>query len=394
VITVQSLVKTYGGGRRAPAAVDDISFVVPAGQVVTLLGASGCGKTTTLRCVAGLVTPDSGRIRLGEREVYNSRSRLNVSPDRRRLGMVFQSYAIWPHLTVRENVAFPLRRRGTSRSEGNRRAAEALELVGLGHLADRLAPNLSGGQQQRVAFARAIVAEPEVLLLDEPLSNLDAKLRDDMRTELRSLQRRLGLTMCFVTHDQVEAMALADTVVLMREGRIVESGPPRQLYDRPRDPYTATFLGASNLWRSTCLGADREEVRLRNEFGTFRVPRPDWYQGHERELSLFFRRHNVRLREPAARGDPGTATGRVTGLVFLGDSLQLAVAQGGQAATLAVNPWDAGTVSVGDEICFTPLHALTFPAGAPPAPGDPAPSGDPAPPGATGRRAASQPAAA
>lgn len=365
MITIENLVKSYRvPGRRAPIAVNDISFVVPEGQVLTLLGASGCGKTTTLRCIAGLVTPDSGRIQLGQREVYDSAKGLNLSPDKRRLGMVFQSYAIWPHMTVRENVAFPLRRRGTSRREGDRRAAEALDLVGLGAMADRLAPNLSGGQQQRVAFARAIVAEPEVLLLDEPLSNLDAKLRDDMRTELRGLQRRLGLTMCFVTHDQVEAMALADIIVLLRDGEIVEAGPPRQLYDAPRNPYTATFLGSSNLWRASCAGADAETVLLRNEFGTFPVPRPDWLRGDERELSLFFRRHHVRLLPPGATGDPGTATARVTESVFLGDSLQLTVARGEQSATIAVDPWEAGAVAVGEDVCFALTHSLTFSADA------------------------------
>jgi iron(III) transport system ATP-binding protein len=365
VIEVEKLVKSYGtGGKRAAAAVDDVSFTVPAGEVVTLLGASGCGKTTTLRCVAGLVTPDSGQIRLGERVVYDSSRRVNVSPDKRDLGMVFQSYAIWPHMTVKENVAFPLRCRSVARGAIEQKVMTALELVGLAHLADRLAPNLSGGQQQRVALARAIVAEPDVLLLDEPLSNLDAKLRDDMRAELRRLQRRLGLTMCFVTHDQTEAMGLADTIVLMRDGAIVESGTPRQLYESPRDPYTASFLGSSNLWRSTCLGADGDTIRLRNDFGTFDVPRPDWWAGEPREASLFFRRHHVRLVPAASAGEPNVAAGRVTEAVFLGETLHVTVCAAERAATVALDPWDASKVAVGDEIHFTPTHPLAFPAGA------------------------------
>ncbi|MFC0527495.1 ABC transporter ATP-binding protein [Phytohabitans kaempferiae] len=365
MIEVEKLVKSYGtAGRRASAAVDDISFTVPAGEVVTLLGASGCGKTTTLRCVAGLVSPDSGRIQLGERVVYDSARRLNVSPDKRDLGMVFQSYAIWPHMTVKENVAFPLRCRSVARAAIEKKVTTALELVGLAHLADRLAPNLSGGQQQRVALARAIVAEPDVLLLDEPLSNLDAKLRDDMRGELRGLQRRLGLTMCFVTHDQTEAMGLADTVVLMRDGRIVESGSPRQLYEAPRDPYTASFLGSSNLWLSASLGADGEKVRLRNDFGTFEVDRPQWWTGERRAAAFFFRRHNVRLVEPTAAGGPNIATGRVTEAVFLGETLHVSAAAGELTATVALDPWDASKVTVGDEIHFAPTHPLVFPAGA------------------------------
>jgi len=365
VIEVEKLVKSYGtDGKRAPAAVNEISFTVPAGEVVTLLGASGCGKTTTLRCIAGLVSPDAGRIQLGQRVVYDSGRRVNVAPDKRDLGMVFQSYAIWPHMTVKENVAFPLRCRSVARASIEKKVATALELVGLAHLADRLAPNLSGGQQQRVALARAIVAEPDVLLLDEPLSNLDAKLRDDMRGELRRLQRRLGLTMCFVTHDQTEAMGLADTVVLMRDGEIVEAGSPRQLYEAPRDAYTASFLGSSNLWRSSSLGADGEAVRLRNDFGTFEVARPEWWSGERREASFFFRRHNARLVEQAAAGQPNVATGRVTEAVFLGEMLHVSVAAGELAATVALDPWEASKVAVGDELHFIPTHPLVFPAGA------------------------------
>lgn len=240
------------GRNTVVAALKDVSFRVQEGEVLCLLGASGCGKTTTLRCLAGLETPDTGTIQMAGDVVFSAERGVNVSANRRRLGFVFQSYAVWPHLTVRQNVEFPLTvgPKKMRPAEGRRRERVdgALALVGLSGMAERSATQLSGGQQQRLALARAIVSEPRVLLLDEPLSNLDAGLREEMRNELRSLQRRLGLTMVFVTHDQVEAMALGDQVAVMMGGEIRQYGPARELYFSPIDDEVARFFGCRNVF--------------------------------------------------------------------------------------------------------------------------------------------------
>jgi iron(III) transport system ATP-binding protein len=229
------------------AAVDAMTLHVARGEFVTLLGPSGCGKTTTLRIMAGLEEPDEGKVYIGDRLVNDSAAGVFVPPERRAVGMVFQSYAIWPHMTVFGNVAFPLRVRRRTPDQVRRRVTEVLQLVGLGGLAERPASALSGGQQQRVAIARAIVYEPDVLLMDEPLSNLDARLREEMRNELRSLQRRLGMTTVYVTHDQEEAMVLSDRVVMMDRGRMLQVGPPEEIYLRPADATVAEFLGSPTL---------------------------------------------------------------------------------------------------------------------------------------------------
>jgi iron(III) transport system ATP-binding protein len=243
VIRATDLGKRFGG----VTALRDVSFEVPRGQLLTLLGPSGCGKTTTLRCIAGLERADRGEIVIGRSRVFSAAERVFIPANRRKIGIVFQSYAIWPHMTVYGNVAYPIRQQRLGSSEERSRVRRVLELVGLSEQIDRPAPFLSGGQQQRVALARALVAEPEVLLLDEPLSNLDARLREEMRGEIRGLQRRLGITALYVTHDQIEALAISDAVAVMSEGRIVERGAPRDLYDHPRSRFAAEFIGAANL---------------------------------------------------------------------------------------------------------------------------------------------------
>ena len=263
------------------AAVEDVDLAVEHGEFVTLLGPSGCGKTTTLRMVAGLERNDSGSITIGDRMVSDAKAALFVPPDQRKLGMVFQSYAIWPHMTVFDNVAYPLSVRGMSKAQARDKVMAALRLVEMERYADRPAPALSGGQQQRVAIARALVFEPEVLLLDEPLSNLDARLRAQMGEEFRALQRRLGITTLYVTHDQEEAMALSDRVVVMQKGRILQVDAPEAVYRRPQTREVAAFFGSPNLIEAevrTCesgaAGLYRLSVQGRNWQGKSLAGRP------------------------------------------------------------------------------------------------------------------------
>jgi len=236
-LTARGLIKEFAGTR----ALHGVDFDAQPGQFVCLLGPSGCGKTTLLRLIAGIAEPDAGEI------VLNGVRIDDIPPEKRNFGMVFQTYALFPHMSVRRNVGFGLDMRRVPHEAARKRIDAALDLVGLGHLGDRLPRQLSGGQQQRVALARAIVIEPDLLLFDEPLSNLDARLRDDLREDLRALQRKLGITSVYVTHDQSEAMAMADEIVVMRAGRIIERGAPATLYRHPATRFTADFLGLTNV---------------------------------------------------------------------------------------------------------------------------------------------------
>ena len=252
-IRIENLSKHYGA-RAELAAVSDLNIDIRDNQFVTLLGPSGCGKTTTLRLIAGYLMPDSGAIHIGDRLV--SAPGKVVPPEERGMGMVFQNYAVWPHKTVFENVAFGLRVRGIAKEESRRRVAKVLELVNLTGFEQRYPNELSGGQQQRVALARSLVVEPEILLLDEPLSNLDAKLRERMRWELKALQRRTGITFVYVTHDQAEALALSDQIAVMHQGRLQQFGTPREVYARPANRMVADFMGLVNLLSGKVVAAD------------------------------------------------------------------------------------------------------------------------------------------
>src|SRR5512132_2190499 len=246
---LEGLWKTYPGS--VQPAVKDLSLDVYDGEIVTLLGPSGCGKTTTLRMAAGLEVPDLGDIFFGDTAVVMSSRRLCLAPNKRNVGMVFQSYAIWPHMTVAENVAFPLKARKFPRKEIRDRVRRALDLVGMAGFEDRPGPLLSGGQQQRVAFARALVTEPRVLLLDEPFSNLDAKLREQMRIRVKLLQRRLNIALLFVTHDQIEALSLSNRIALMNFGVVQQQGDPRLLYEKPANEFVRDFVGRTLLFKGT-----------------------------------------------------------------------------------------------------------------------------------------------
>ena len=290
MIRVQRLSKQFDAGAERVRALDAIGFDIESHAFFTLLGPSGCGKSTILRCIAGLEMPDAGEIDIGGRTVFSSSRGINLPPNKRRIGMVFQSYAIWPHMTVFENVAFPLEVQ--RRDDVRVRTMAALDVVGLAPLADRYASRLSGGQQQRVAFARAIVAEPEVLLLDEPLSNLDATLREQMCSELRKLHERLHLTTLFVTHDQSEALSLSDRIAVMCDGRFVEVATPEALWNNPRTVFAAQFLGGANILTGEAQPVADGAI-VRTPFGVLRTNRVA--QGR---VSLLVRPENVALVGP------------------------------------------------------------------------------------------------
>jgi iron(III) transport system ATP-binding protein len=262
-VRVVGLDKAYG----PVSAVRDVSFDVAQGELLTLLGPSGCGKTTTMRAIAGLENITRGEIYLKDRLVSSVPRGIHLPPEKRGVGMVFQSYAIWPHMTVFDNVAYPLRCHKVPRADIARRVQHGLNLVDMETYGDRPATRLSGGQQQRVAFARAIVMEPSVLLLDEPLSNLDAKLRVQMRSHIKELQRRTGLTMVYVTHDQGEAMALSDRIIVMNRGRIEQVGTPEDIYERPVSEFVADFVGAINFIRGTVIGVESDQNLLQVSTG-------------------------------------------------------------------------------------------------------------------------------
>src|ERR1700750_2890551 len=249
-LEVTDLRKQFAIGR---PAIDGVSFGVPAGEIVVLLGPSGCGKTTKLRCVAGLEHPTSGEIIIAGKIVSSPGRGILVPPRLRDLGMVFQSYAVWPHMTVRQNVVYPLKHRGLARADAKAKVDEVLALVGLGDYAERPVTSLSGGQMQRVALARSIVYRPKLLLLDQPLSNLDAELRLRLRDDLRIILKQAGMTALYVTHDQAEAVVLGDRIGVMRDGKLLQMGTPDQIYNRPADLFVSNFTGATNELSGTLV---------------------------------------------------------------------------------------------------------------------------------------------
>ena len=309
----------------AVAAVDGLSLTITHGEVFTLLGPSGCGKSTTLRIVAGLERPDRGAVYLAGRLMASGEQGFSLAPEKRGLGMVFQSYAIWPHMTVFDNVAFPLRLRRI-RGEALRDKVEAvLDLVGLSGLGRRGASELSGGQQQRVALARAIVYEPKLLLLDEPLSNLDAKLRERMRIELRALQRRLGIAVLFVTHDQSEAMVLSDRIAVMQAGRIEQVGSPVALYERPATPFVRDFLGRVVTLEVSVSPSDARRAEVPGEPGAvFELPMQLPVAGSTNRVLLACRPEDVRVAAASVLG-LNELGGTVESAAYMGEHIEYAV---------------------------------------------------------------------
>jgi iron(III) transport system ATP-binding protein len=325
MLRVTDLDLTYRTDAADVRAVRGVSFTIEHGQFFTLLGPSGCGKTSTLRSIAGLEIPSAGRIQIGDAVVFDSTTRTLIPPYQRDIGMVFQSYAIWPHMTVFQNVAFPLEHghKHTSKQDIREKVMRALSLVQLDNLASRPAPLLSGGQQQRVALARSLVHEPTVLLLDEPLSNLDAKLREDMRHEIKSLVHRLGITTLYVTHDQLEALAMSDTVALMSEGEIVQSGAPRDVYLEPSSSFVANFLGRTNLLDGTVarLGPPGGAGLIDTAWGQLVAPLPAWV-AEGAAVMVGFRPEGVLLSESLPNERDNVIPATVASAQYLGDSIE------------------------------------------------------------------------
>ncbi len=361
MITVRDLYKEYPPSEKNGTgfkALKGVSYTIKPGSFFTMLGPSGCGKTTTLRSIAGLEKPTGGEIYLGDQLVYSSNQNVFVPPEKRGIGMVFQSYAIWPHMTVAKNVSYPLENRKIAKQDIDKKVNKALEMVGLGKFKDKLAPNLSGGQQQRVALARAMVSEPEVLLLDEPLSNLDAKLREQMRHELKNIQKQTGLTAVYVTHDQEEALALSDVVVLMLDGEIVEMGHPFDLYQDPKKRFTASFIGVSNFVESKRSGGSSDSVLAENEFGRFQAK--DYSDQADQIVDLSFRPHNIQLYRDKPDQELNTGKGRVSDLVFLGETIEFHLVAGEKKIRLRTHP--TFLPNEGEEIYFSidPKHCIVY----------------------------------
>jgi ABC-type Fe3+/spermidine/putrescine transport system ATPase subunit len=355
-VSARSLIKDYGQGGAAVRAVDGVSFDVDDGELLVLLGPSGCGKTTTLRMIAGLEEPDGGDVWLGSRLVSSSNKNLFLPTEKRNVGMVFQSYAIWPHMSVFENVAYPLRVRRTPRGEVRDRVEKTLALLGLEGFAGRPATHLSGGQQQRVALARAIVFEPRILLLDEPLSNLDAKLRVHMRTELKHLQRQTGLTSIFVTHDQAESMALADRIIVMNGGHIEQIGSPADIYERPRSRFVSEFVGTINVLPASVTSvADSSIVLLQNgrEIHCALTSEIRVAQGDQVMLSIRPEKLSLLPRHTPTPVDGNAWHGRIASVAYYGDHREYDVELPDQERLLKVTTPAGVALDRGEHVVVT-----------------------------------------
>ncbi len=356
MVRVEDLVKSFGGsparsrrdrdGTANVRAVNGVSFDIAPGEMFTLLGPSGCGKTTTLRSIAGLEQPDSGRITVGGRLFFDGGHKVNVATHDRGLGMVFQSYAIWPHMTVFQNVAFPLEVKSRRWQRRNRtqiagEVEQVLKLTGLDTFAGRPATKLSGGQQQRLALARALVVNPRLLLLDEPLSNLDAKLRETMGFELKRMQRELGVTSIYVTHDQSEALALSSRIAVMNEGQVIQVASPREIYERPVSRFVAEFIGTTNFLTGTVRDhlPEREQTMVTLDCGEQVVVPTDQVTVAGQQVTLSIRPESVALstEQPAqARANVLAATVRTRG--FKGDAVDHEVVIGETIVRTKSNP--------------------------------------------------------
>ena len=354
-IRIQGVSKLYFSGGKTIKALDNVDMTIPANQIFTLLGPSGCGKTTLLRCIVGLEAPDTGEISIGGEVVWSKDKNINVPTEKRGLGMVFQTYAIWPHMNVFDNVAYPLQIRNVPRDVIRSRVAKTLSFVHLEGMEKRPATKLSGGQQQRVALARALVAEPKVILFDEPLSNLDAKLREETRKELRSFLGALKITAVYVTHDRIEALALSDTIAVMREGRIIEVGDPKKIYFDANHRFVADFIGRANLIKATVQAHEGDHTIVDCGLGTIACARRDIPV--DSKATLCIRPEFIRI----ARGEAGgknVVNGRIESLIFIGEAYEVEIRIGEELLLAKIDP-DVD-LKVGNAVNFSldPAHCL------------------------------------
>jgi iron(III) transport system ATP-binding protein len=354
-IRIEGLRKHYQSEEKTIKALDDVDLIIPANRIFTLLGPSGCGKTTLLRCIVGLESPDAGEISIGGDVVWSSAKGIFIPPEKRGLGMVFQTYAIWPHMTVFDNIAYPLQVRGERKEVIREKVAGVLRFVQLEGLERRSATKLSGGQQQRVALARALVAEPKVILFDEPLSNLDAKLREETRKELRHFLSELNITAVYVTHDRVEALALSDAIAVMRAGRIVEIGAPQKIYFEAEHRYVADFIGRANQIDAVVSGHDGDTTIVQTGLGSVRCRGRKLTAGSPTTLCI--RPEFVRVAHDGA-GGVNALEGRVESLEFVGEVYEAQVRVGDEQLLARIDP-DLG-VREGDtvRIRLDPAHCL------------------------------------
>ncbi|MGH3756759.1 ABC transporter ATP-binding protein [Actinophytocola sp.] len=343
-LTISGLRKTYDNGK---LAIDDLSLEVEQGEVLSLLGPSGCGKTTTLKCIAGLERADAGRIVLESRDVFSAGQGRDVMvpPERRDLAMVFQQYALWPHMNVTENVIFGLRMRKVAKGKAIELAENALRRVRLWNERDRRISQLSGGQQQRVALARAIAGNPKIILFDEPLSNLDARLRQDMRLELLELREALGFTAVYVTHDQEEAFSISSRIVIMNEGKIVQFGTPSHVWNEPASPFVAEFIGSTNRVHGQVTEHDHADDRaftVRTEGGQVLAVTGDHRPDPGAPVQLYFKVGSVRITTDRPGTAPNVWHGEVTLESFQGESVLVKVACGASTVVSRQNGWPIG----------------------------------------------------
>ena len=345
-------------------AAQDVSFEVPEGQLFTLLGPSGCGKTTTLRSIAGLEKPTAGVISVSGTNVYSASDNIFVPPNKRGFGMVFQSYAIWPHMTVFQNASFPLEvgSKNYSRKEIETKVMRVLESVELAQYHDRDATRLSGGHQQRLALARALVMEPKLLLLDEPLSNLDAKLREKMRFELKKIQRELGITTIYVTHDQSEALALSHEIAVMRSGRIMQIGTPRQIYETPNSEFVADFVGTINFIKATVRSVDAaaQSMVVDSEIGTVQVPMFNDFRVGE-AVQVCARPEDIHLSDATPPvNHTNHYLGSVYAKIFLGEVLDFQVQVNDKVMLARVHPSQKTPVGAPIHIVLDPSDCIVL----------------------------------
>jgi iron(III) transport system ATP-binding protein len=362
MLKVRALRKTYPSVTGPVTACDGLDFTVERGEILSLVGPSGCGKTSALRCVAGLETPDSGTISINDNDLFDDRSGTDRPAQRRPIGMVFQSYAIWPHMTVGQNVAYPLtvgpRRLRPSKSEITEQVRRALERVRIPELADRPASALSGGQQQRVAIARALLRGADLLLFDEPLSNLDAKLREEMRGELRAMFEHAEVGVLYVTHDLAEALALSDRLLVLQAGKIVQAGVPEDIYKRPKSGFVAGFLGNANLLPGHILTRSKRRLDVVCELGRFEID-ANGFDVNGSQLTLLIRPEGLEIL-PLSEGNSWMPTASVEASMFLGSLVEYRLRLGDRSIRVCM-PADANRFRVDSAVKIAVRPELVVP---------------------------------